>query len=100
MNTKKNGGKMKKPTLTQIRTAVRQGKANKVFRLYRKFTGDYTGINPIKEGCTDVQLERVCTNGLILKFIGKTMKINMPLYLYPYKKFVRRYVITKSMKSK
>ena len=91
---------MKKPTLTQIRTAVRQGKVSKVYRLYQKFTGDCGGVNPIKEGCTDVQLERVCTNGLILKFICKTMNISMPLYLYPYKKFVRKYVITKSIKSK
>lgn len=91
---------MKKPTLTQIRTAVRMGKVGRAYRLYQKFTDDYTGINPIKEGCTDVQLERVCTNGLILNFIGKTMNISMPLYLYPYKKFVRRYVITKSIKSK
>lgn len=91
---------MKKPTLTQIRTAVRMGKIGRAYRLYQEFTDDYSGINPIKEGCTDVQLERVCTNGLRLNFIGKTMNISMPLYLYPYKKFVRRYVITKSIKSK
>lgn len=91
---------MKKPTLTQIRTAVRKGKIGRAYRLYQEFTDDYSGINPIKEGCTDVQLERACTNGLILNFLGKTMNISMPLYLYPYKKFVRRYVITKSIKSK
>lgn len=90
---------MKKPTLTQIRTAVRRGEVNKVFRLYQKFTDDYASINPIEEGCKEVQLERVCTNGLRLNFIGKTMNISMPLYLYPYKKFVRRYVITKNIKN-
>lgn len=89
----------KRPKLVDIRTAVRMGKIGRVYRLYREFTDDYSGINPIEEGCTDVQLERVCTNGLILKFICKTMNISMPLYLYPYKKFVRRYVITKSIKN-
>ena len=68
---------MKKPTLTQIRTSVRKGKVNKVYRLYQKFTDDYGGVNPIKQGCTNVQLERVCTNALILKFIGKTMSMSM-----------------------
>lgn len=91
---------MKKPTLTQIRTAVRQGKVGKVFRLYQQFTNDYGGINPVKCGCTQVQLERVCTNGLILKFLGKMMNMSMGFYSYPHKKFVREYVITKSMKSK
>ena len=91
---------MKKPKLVDIRTAVRMDKIGRAYRLYQEFTDDCTGINPIEEGCTEVQLERVCTNGLILKFICKTMNISMPLYLYPYKKFVRRYVITKSMKSK
>ena len=89
---------MKKPTLTQIRTAVRQGKVNKVFRLYQKFTGEEGGLNPIKEGCTSVILERTCTNGLRLEFIGKTMKISLPLYLYPYKNFVRPYKVCKSIK--
>lgn len=89
---------MKKPTLTQIRTAVRQGKVNKVFRLYQKFTGEERGLNPIEEGCTSVILERVCTNGLILVFIGKTMNISLPLYLYPYKTFVKEYKICQSIK--
>lgn len=89
---------MKKPTLTQIRTAVRKGKVNKVFRLYQKFTGEERGLNPIEEGCTSVILERVCTNGLILVFIGKTMNISLPLYLYPYKTFVKEYKICQSIK--
>lgn len=90
---------MKKPTLTQIRTAVRQGKVNKVFRLYQRFTGEERGLNPIEDGCTDVQLERVCTNSLRLVFIGKTIKISLPLYLYPYKTFVKEYKICQSIKS-
>lgn len=90
---------MKKPTLTQIRTAVRQGKVNKVFRLYQRFKGEEKGLNPIEEGCTSVILERVCTNGLILVFIGKTMNISLPLYLYPYKTFVKEYKICQSVKN-
>lgn len=89
---------MKKPTLTQIRTAVRMGKVNKVFRLYQKFKGEERGLNPIEEGCTSVILERVCTNSLRLNFIGKTMNISLPLYLYPYKTFVKEYKICQSIK--
>lgn len=89
---------MKKPTLTQIRTAVRQGKVNKVFRLYQKFTGEEGGLNPIEEGCTSVILERTCTNGLILVFLGKTMNISLPLYFYP-KTFVKEYKICQSVKN-
>ena len=91
---------MKKPTLTQIRTAVRQGKANKVFRLYQKFTGEERGLNPIEEKCNlFVHLERTCTNVLYLHFIGdygpsgERRFIDLPLYYYPYTKFVKSYTI-------
>lgn len=90
---------MKKPKLVDIRTAVRMGKVNKVFRLYQKFTGEERGLNPIEEGCTSVILERVCTNSLRLNFIGKTMNISLPLYLYPYKTFVKEYKICQSIKN-
>lgn len=91
---------MKKVKLVDIRTAVRMGKTGKAYRLYQRFTGDYNGLSPMEEGCTDVQLERVCTNGLILKFICGKMNISMTLYTYPQRKFVKPYVITKSIKSK
>ena len=87
-----------KPKLMQIRTAVRQGRIGKVYRLFQKFTGDYTGINPIEENCKAVLLQRVCTNGLVLVFICEEMNISMTLYNYPQKRFVKPYTITKSIK--
>lgn len=96
---------MKKPTLIQIRTAVRQGKVNKVFRLYQKFTGEEEkGLNPIEEKYNLVQIERTCTNVLYLHFIGdygpsgERRTIDLPLYNYPYTKFVKPYTICQSIK--
>lgn len=97
---------MKKPTLTQIRTAVRQGKVNKVFRLYQKFTGEEEkGLNPIKSKCNlFVHLERGCTNKLYLIFygdygpLGERRTIHLPLYYYHYTAFVKSYTICKSIK--
>ncbi len=97
---------MKKPTLTQIRTTVRQGKVNKVFRLYQKFKGEERGLNPIEEKCNlFVHLLRTCTNVLYLHFIGdygpsgERRTIDLPLYYYPYKTFVKEYEICQNIRN-